>query len=227
MVAGLIGTELIARRIADSKVAKATECEAEDAATVSFGVSPPFLWQHMTGHYTNISIHTAGNQIKSAKQMTADLTIADVRLLDTGDSGGSIGALDATLTWPSEGIMETIHEMVPLLGKSVKEVTTHPADGTVELVSGFAGVIVKPTVNNHALSLELVKMTGLAGLFGGLAKESIQPQLDEFTEKLTGKYPMGIRADSIEITDTGVVAKFSTRNASIPAHSDNPCFADL
>lgn len=227
VVAGLIGTELYARHRANEKVAKATECETEDGATVSFGVSPPFLWQHINGHYTNISIHTAGNRIKDAKEMTADLSISDVRLQSTADSSGSIGALDATLTWPSTGIRDTVHDMVPLLGKIVDDVTTHPDDGTVELVSGLAGVIVRPTVQNHALSLELVKITGLAGIFGGLAKETIQPQLDDFTEKLTSKYPMGIHADSLEVTDTGVIAKFSTRNASIPAHSDNPCFADL
>lgn len=227
VVAGLIGTEFYARHLANEKVVKATECETEDSATVSFGIAPPFLWQHINGHYTNISIHTAGNRIKDAKQMTADLTISDVRIQDTGDSGGSIGALDATLTWPSDGIKETIHDMVPLLGRNVDEVTTHPEDGTVELVGGLAGVVVRPTVQNHALSLELVKITGLASIFGGLVKEGIQPQLDKFTERLTAKYPMGIQADSLEVTDTGVVARFSTRNAAIPAHSDNPCFADL
>src|SRR5690625_2292492 len=55
-LAGLIGAELIARRIADNKVAKATECVVHDKAKVSFGVTPPFLWQHFTGNYTNISI---------------------------------------------------------------------------------------------------------------------------------------------------------------------------
>lgn len=227
VVAGLIGTELYARHIADNKVSKATECETEDAATVSFGVSPPFLWQHITGHYTNISIETAGNRIKDAQEMKAQLNIVDVRLGGDGDSGGSIGALDATITWPADGIKKTIQDMVPGLGKLVSNVTTHSDDGTVELESALGGVTVEPTVENNALTLHVVKMSGLAGMFGALTKDNIQPTLDTFTEELTGKYPLGIHPDSVEVTDDGVVAKFSTRNATIPSHSQNPCFANL
>ena len=35
----------------------------------SFGVVPPFLWQHFNKHYTNISVETAGNQVRDAKGM--------------------------------------------------------------------------------------------------------------------------------------------------------------
>ena len=54
---------------------------------MSFGASP-FLLQHMTGHYSNISISTAGNQIREAKGMKADINIDDVRLEDNGNSEG-------------------------------------------------------------------------------------------------------------------------------------------
>lgn len=243
VLAGLIGTELYARHLAVAKVAAAASCEVEDGATVKFGFSPPFLWQHINGHYTNISIHTDGNQVKDAKLMTADLTISDVELHDTGDSGGTIGALDATLTWPAEGIQQTIAEVLPKLASKadtefasvisklalIKEVTTNASAGTVKLTGamGLASVTIKPTVKNNALSLELVDVGGLAGLLGPLVEENVQEVLDKFTSELTDKYPMGIHADSVEVTDTGVVARFSTRDASIPAHSQNPCFADL
>jgi hypothetical protein len=46
-------------------------------------------------------------------------------------------------------------------------------------------------------------------------------------EKLTNNYPLGIKASSVEVTDTGVVAQFATRNASIPVEQDNACFAGL
>lgn len=225
-LAGLIGAELIARRIADNKVAKATECVVHDKASASFGVTPPFLWQHITGNYTNISIHTAGNQVKDAKQMTADLNISDVDLHGNGDSKGTIGALDATLTWPSAGIKETVQSMVPILGNLVSDLKTNSRDGTVELKGAFglATVVVKPEVVNGGLSLQVQKLTGLGALT--LPRESLQPELDRFAAELTKRYPLGLRADSIEVTDTGVVARFSTRNASIP-RSDDPCFANL
>ena len=41
------------------------ECVVQDGATISFGVNPPFLWQHITGHYTNISVTTAGDRSRT------------------------------------------------------------------------------------------------------------------------------------------------------------------
>ncbi len=227
VLAGLIGTELVARHIADDKVAKATECVVDDQASVSFGISPPFLWQHITGNYTNISIQTAGHQIKDAKEMKADLSISNVRLHSSADSSGTIGSLDATLTWPSAGIKETIQDMVPLLGNLVSDVTTNPGDGTVELKGAFGlgDVTVKPEVVNGGLSLQVQSVTGLGSI--RLPKETIQPALDDFASMLTKKYPLGVHADSVQVTDSGVVARFSARDAVMPAHSQDPCFAGL
>ena len=226
-LAGLISTELYARHVADTKVAAATQCVVHDQASASFGVAPPFLWQHITGKYTNISIQTAGDQIKEAKAMKAELSISDVRLHSTADSSGTIGALDATLTWPAAGIKETIQTMIPLLGKLVSDVSTNAGAGTVELKGAFglASVTVKPQVVNGGLALQVEDLTGLGSM--ALPKEAIQPALDEFATQLTKKYPLGIHADSVQVTDTGVIAHFSTRNAAMPAHSTDPCFANL
>ena len=38
---------------------------------------------------------------------------------------------------------------------------------------------------------------------------------------------MGIKADSVEVTDTGVDTQFSTQNATIPKSQDDPCFSNL
>ncbi len=69
VVAALIGIELYARNRGETKVATAVECLVEDKADVSFGFMPPFLMQHMSGHYTNIHIETAGNQIRDSRGM--------------------------------------------------------------------------------------------------------------------------------------------------------------
>jgi hypothetical protein len=56
----------------------------------------------------------------------------------------------------------------------------------------------------------------------------VQSTLDDFTAQFTKNYPLGIHADSVQVTDTGVQAHFSTQNASIPNdNSNNPCFAHL
>src|SRR5690606_1375681 len=119
VAAGLLGAELYARNRADSVVARVVSCVVQDEATASFDPLPPFLMQHMSGHYTNINIETAGNQIRDAKGMKLALHIRDVRLEDTADSGGTLGALDITITWSADGIRRTVQEAMPLIGSFV------------------------------------------------------------------------------------------------------------
>jgi hypothetical protein len=219
---GLLGAELYARHRGDDAVAAATECVVQDKASVSFGASP-FLLQHLTRHYGNISITTAGNQIRDARGMKAQVSISDVRLHNTATSKGTIGALDATITWPSEGIEQTIESSIPLLGSLLNGVKTNPSDGTIQLQGGMLGSITaKPQLGPNGIELQVVNLHGLGMT---LPSEAVQPALDAFAKELANRYPLGIHPDSVKVTDSGVVAHFSTRNASIP--QDNGCFAKL
>ncbi|MDA2891720.1 DUF2993 domain-containing protein [Mycolicibacterium sp. BiH015] len=222
--AGLLGGELYARSRADTIVAGTVECVVQDDATASFGVMPPFLLQHVSGHYTNIRIETAGNQIRDAKGMKVNLEINDVRIEDTATSSGSIGSLVANISWSAEGIKETIQGAIPLVGSFVNGVTTDPNDGTIELEGALGSITAKPEVVNGGLSLQVQQVTGLGFT---LPREAVQPALDAFTAELTQNYPMDIKADSVEVTDSGVVSQFSTQNASIPKGQQDPCFASL
>ena len=221
LVGGLAGGELYARHRADSILVEVAECVVQDGATISFGVNPPFLWQHITGHYTNISVTTAGDRVQAANGMTADVTLADVRLQETADSKGTIGSLDATLTWKSAGIKDTVVANLPVVGSLVTGVRTDPAAGTIVMEAGSNSVTAKPVVNDGNLELQVVDVVG------PLPKDAVQTALNELTTKLNDNYPLGIHADSVEVTDTGVVGKFSSRNASIPREDANPCFARL
>ncbi|WP_307786823.1 LmeA family phospholipid-binding protein [Mycolicibacterium mengxianglii] len=223
-VAGVIGGELYARKRADEVVGAAVACIVKDQATASFGFTPPFLWQHMTGHYTNISIETAGNQIREAKGMKVNIDIKDVRLEDTGTSSGSIGSLVANIAWSSDGIKQTVQDVIPLFGGIVSSVTTNPNDGTIQLEGALGSVTAKPQVVDGGLSLQVLQVTGLGFT---LPRETVQPALDAFTGQLTKNYPMGITADSVEVTDSGVQSQFSSHNASIPRGEEDPCFAGL
>lgn len=224
VAAGLLGGELYARHRADSVVASAVECVVQDNATVSFGVTPPFLWQHVTGHYTNISVETAGNQIREAKGMKVNLQIDDVRLQKTADSNGTIGSLQAVINWTSDGIKNTVQSAIPLFGGIVSSVKTNPGDGTIQLEGMLGSVTAKPQVVDNGLGLQVLSVTGL-GLT--LPSETVQPALDAFTSQLTKNYPLGIHADSVQVTDSGVTAQFSTQNAAIPAGQQDPCFAGV
>ena len=108
----------------------------------------------------------------------------------------------------------------PVMVKPVM-VTTDPAAGTLNLEAGDITVTAKPVVNDGDLGLEVVDVTGPLG------RDTVQTALDGLTAKLNAQYPLGIHADSVEVTPTGVVGTFSTRNASIPQDDADPCFARL
>jgi hypothetical protein len=223
VAAGVVGAELYARSRADDVVAKAVSCVVQDSAKVSFGASP-FLLQHITGHYGNISISTAGNQIRDAKGMKADITIDDVRLEDKGNTKGTIGALNATINWTTEGIKETVQNSIPLVGSFVTSVNANPSDGTIELDAALGSIITKPQVVDGGLSLQVQELTGLGFT---LPREAVQPALDAFSSQLMKNLPLGIHADSVSVADSGVTAKFSTQNATMPAGQQDPCFAGI
>ncbi len=222
-LAGLLGGELYARHRADSIVASAVSCVVRDGATASFGPRP-FLVQHFTHRYRNMTVETAGNQIREAKGMKLRLLLDDVRINPTAESAGTLGVLDADITWSADGIKDTVQGVIPVLGNLVSGVTPDPSSGTLELQGPLGTVTIRPQVADGELNLDVLKVTGLGF---SLPRESVQPALDTFTTQLTKNLPMGIRADSVSVTDTGVNARFVTRDATIPNAAQDPCFAGI
>ena len=223
VIAGLLGVELYVRHRADTVVAQAVECVVKDKANVSFGMRP-FVLQHLSRHYSDINVETAGNQIREAKGMKLNLVLDDIKLQKTADSAGTLGSLDATITWSSDGITKTLQDIIPIVGGLVTGVSTSPSDGTIELQGGIGTITAKPEVSDGNLNLQVISLSGLGFM---LPRETVQPALDAFTSTLTKNLPMGIHADSVAVTDTGVTAKFVTRNATIPNGQTDPCFAGI
>jgi hypothetical protein len=226
VLAGALGAELYTRHAASTKVAKAVQCEIQDGAKVSFAATPPVLWQYLTGDYSDISVQTAGNQIRSAKGMTLNLDIRDVKLNKTSNSQGTVGSLNGTISWSSDGIKQSIQDAIPLLGSVITgNVTTNPAAGTISLKGSFDSATIKPAIANNGLSLQLVSLTALGTK---ISTSTVQKDLDELTSKATQNYPLGIGVQSVQVTSTGVQASFSSSNATIPADGgQDTCFANL
>ena len=212
VAAGLLASELYARHRAESVVAAATECVVQDKASVSFGATP-LLLQLATGHYRNISIHTAGNRIGNARGMKADVRIDDVWLDGDADGMGAVGALDAVITWSADGMRQSIQEAISPLRGLVTGVQTNPDEGTIKLQGNLGSVTTKPQVTDGRVALQVVDVTGLGLL---LPSETVQSALDAFTTHLTENYPLDIHADSVQITYDGVTAHYSSRATSIP-----------
>ncbi len=222
-LAGLLGGEFYARHRANSIVANAVSCVVQDSAKASFGVRP-FLLQHFSHNYRDMRVETAGNQIREAKGMKLQLRLDDVRIQQTADSAGTLGSLDADITWSADGIKQTVSGMLPLIGGLVSGVTPDPSTGTLEVQGPLGTVTIKPAVFNGGLTLQVARVTGLGFT---LPRETVQPALDAFTDQLTKNLPMGIRAESVDVTDSGVAARFVTRDATIPNGQQDPCFAGI
>jgi hypothetical protein len=80
-------------------------------------------------------------------------------------------------------------------------------------------------VSGNGLQLQIIDFNTLGFT---LPKETVQSTLDEFTSNLTKNYPLGIHADSVQVTSTGVQSHFSTHNATIPTGgTTDPCFANI
>ena len=221
-VAALLGGELYMRHRANSVVAEIAECEVNDQASVSFGARP-LLLQAIAGSYSGISIQTAGNQIRQAKGMKVDLHIDDLRVQKTSNSRGTIGSLDAAITWSSNGIKQSLQESVPLFGAMVRRVTTDPTNGTIELQASLGSITARPRIADGALALEIVDVTWMGS---ALPREATQPTLDAFTSQAK-KLPMGIHPDSVEVTSSGLASHWSTRSATIPREAQDRCLTGL
>jgi hypothetical protein len=222
-LAAVLGGEVYARHKADSIIASAVSCVVQDSASASFGMRP-FLWQHLTGVYRDMRVETGGNRIREAQGMKMKLRLDDVRIHRTADSAGTLGSLDADVTWSSEGIKQTVAGVIPLIGSLVSGVTPSSADGTLQVQGPLGAVTIKPEAVDGDLRLTVLNVTGLGMT---LPRESVQPALDVLTNQLTKSLPMGIRAERVAVTESGVEARFATRNATIPNGAQDPCFAGL
>lgn len=218
--AGVIGAEIYARHRGDSVVSATLKCVLQDDVTVSFGALPPFLYQWATNDYRHISITSAGNQVRDMKGMKVQVEIDDARPAKDPSSQGTLGSLNVTSTWSTDGIKQTVQNAIPLLGGLVSGVSTSAADGTVDIQGPLGSIVAKPQIVDNALSLQVQQLTGLGFT---LPREAVQPALDAVSSQLTKNSPLALQADSVQVTDTGVVTKLSAHDAPIPNGSEQPC----
>jgi hypothetical protein len=193
---------------------------------VSFSPAPPVLWQYLIKDYSDISVQTGGNQVRKAKGMKVSFDARDIKLSNSNNSQGTIGSVNGTVTWSSDGIKQSIQNAVPVLGAFVTSgVTTNSGDGTIVLKGLVNSATLKPQIVNNGLSLQVVSVSALGA---NISTATAQKYLDNLMATATRNYPLGLHADSIKVTDSGVEATFSSSNATIPAGgSTDPCLANL
>jgi LmeA-like phospholipid-binding len=218
--ASLLAGELYARQRAQSLVTAIVECMVDDAASVSIATTPPLLLQAVAGRYTDITIVTAGKQVRGAEGMKVVVEIRDLRLQDSGASGGTIGWLSATVGWTDDGMKRTAQQAIPLLGGIVTSVTTDSSAGTIALQGLLGTVTARPAIADGGVRLQVTNLTGLGA---PLPRDGLQSAFDTFATEMKRELPAGLRVDDVQVTDTGVTAHFSARNVAIPATERDTC----
>ena len=108
----------------------------------------------------------------------------------------------------------------------VTSIQTDASTGIVTLNGMFDSTIaVKPEMTSDG-GIKLEIQPDSFSLGGGLdlPAEDLQSKLDEMTSELTDN-EYNLRVDSLAVTDSGVVAKFSASNIDIPASDGgSSCF---
>lgn len=255
-LAGVVGVELWARNKAADVVAQAAACVVEDNATATFGGATPFLWQHLNRDYTNISITTAGNRIRDIEGIKADIRIDDVRITEGGDTRGTMGSMQATVTWSADGIKRTVQQRGPEIVSKLQEqfsnlipgqllvlaqpliasasaslvtdVTMQPATDSIELSGNIGRLSVAPAIEDGRITLTAKDAAFKIPILGEqpLPTEAFQPLVEQFTGQLADDLPLGLQPVSLDVTDAGVIAVFATTNATIPRNQSG-CFDQI
>ena len=239
VAAGLLGAEVYARKTAIDKIRAAVACQIEDpedTVSVSVRTSPPVLWQYLNDEYTGFTVTTHGSHIRSAQGMTADIVVEDIDLNGDANKKGTVGAINATIAWAAEGMRQSLDgalkeaideylqgSFLSFLQNSIStdqvvtSVKTDPSAGTITLEGIFdSSISVKPeTTADGGIRLVIEPDSFKLGGDLDLSQENLQKKLDEMTGKLTDN-ELNIRVDSLQVTDDGVVGKFSAKNVDIP-----------
>ena len=74
---------------------------------------------------------------------------------------GTVGALDAMITWSADGMKQSIQDAITPLRGLVTGVQANPDDGTIKLQGNLGSVTTKPQVTDGRMALQVVDLTGL------------------------------------------------------------------
>ena len=237
VAAALLGAEWYGRHAARDILQTAAACETKSDqeqtadnkqhVNVSFSSSPPVLWQYLTKHYTSIRVTTDGDHIGSVKGLKADILAQDIHLNPDGNKEGTIGSIDATISWTKDGILKTIQDKLDIADFLIEGVKTDPASGKITIEGTLdSSVVLQPKIENGKLRL-LIPDDGIKLVGFSLPRDSAQQELDDATKDLNDNQ-LNVHADSVQVTNDGVELKLSARNSNIPSGGgEDTCFSSL
>lgn len=215
LVAVLVGAEFYVRH--NVKQCMAEQFQSELGSQVDVGLSAkPVLLQAVDKKVPYITITSADSNFGPAKGMSVTARVNDVDLTATDTSGGTIGSSTADIDWSTDGILATIQAQP--FGNLVSGVTSDAAAGTLQFqVLGLAELTVKPQVTAGTVNIETVGAE-LLGL--GIPTDLVSGVVDVLTSSLQ-VYPLGMTADSLTVTDSGLQMSLAGGAYTMPKGDPN------
>ncbi|WP_280339764.1 LmeA family phospholipid-binding protein [Nocardia neocaledoniensis] len=197
LVAAIVSTEAYARHQISRCISSSFEQQMGSSIDVSFGPKPMLL-TYVDGKVGSVRIESENNQFGPAVGMDVRAEFEDIELVDRGRGGGTIGSSSAEVTWNNAGIQQTLGGMVSGVQSSAGSDVL-----TLDVIGGLAQLQVQPMVRGGNVVVE-TKSAQLLGI--GLPTDLVQGIVETFTQSLQS-YPLGLRAQEVEVTDDGVIVR--------------------
>jgi hypothetical protein len=210
LVALLVGGEAYARHRVKSCLSNQLSGPFGTKVTVGLGAKPVLL--DMLDHrISSVTIDTPGDQFGPAVGMKVHVAVNDVRMENSSKGAGTIGSSSADVTWSSDGIAQTLKKSLDGL---VQQVQADPADDVLE-IDGILGtkITVRPQITNGVVEVT----TQTAQVLGiGLPADLVDSVLQSMTTSLQQPYPLGMRTQSVRVTDSGVAVNLRGGRYDLP-----------
>ncbi|MFD3743848.1 DUF2993 domain-containing protein [Nocardia sp. NPDC058633] len=210
LVAAIGGTEAYARHQISRCISGAFEQQMGSSIDVGFGPKPMLL-SYVDGKVGSVTVDSEDNKFGPAIGMVVHAKFNNIELVDRGRGGGTIESSTADVTWNNDGIRQT-------LGTMVSGVRSSASTGvlTLDVLGGLAQLEVQPLVRDGNITVE-TKSAQFLGI--GLPTDLVQGIVETFTQSLQS-YPLGLRAQEVEVTDDGVTVHLSGGKTALESASD-------
>ncbi|MFD6398934.1 DUF2993 domain-containing protein [Nocardia sp. NPDC060249] len=204
---GIVSAELYLRNRIEGCLAAGLRDDLGSSVDVDLGPRP-VVFSLIDRQISELTVHGDDAQFGPAAGMAVHATLHQVSMAEGGGSA-TVGSSEARVDWSTDAIERTLHGLAG-------DVRMSAADGTVD-VTGVIGVVsvrLRPYVEDGVIRVEILSSRG------------VPPQLaDEIAGLLTQSlrdYPLGLRPDSVTVTDSGLQVELRGGSVDLPA-SGNTC----
>ncbi|WP_432421020.1 LmeA family phospholipid-binding protein [Nocardia cyriacigeorgica] len=202
---GIASAELYLRNRIEGCLATDLRDDLGSSVDVDLGPRPVVL-SLIDRRLPELTVDSDDAQFGPAVGMTVHATLRQVSM---GEGGGSasVGGSEARVDWDVDAIGRTLHGLAG-------DVRTSAVDGTVD-VTGVVGVVsvrLRPYVEGGIVRVEIVSSRGVS--------PQLAAEIADLLSRSLGGYPLGLRPESVTVTDSGIGVELRGGSSELPGRGD-------